>query len=62
MHNLIGRNFCLNDCVYAITDVRNIGADTMVYAEPMEASVTNARAAFHYTDIESLLEPVAEAS
>ena len=66
MHDLIGRNFSLNDCLYAIVDVRNIGAETMVYAEPSpsapESLTSSARAAFHFTDIEALLEPVAQAS
>ena len=62
MHDLIGRHFRLDKRAYAITDVRNIGAEIMVYAEPEDEQTNAGRAAFRYVDVEPLLEPIAAAS
>jgi uncharacterized protein (UPF0179 family) len=65
MRNLVGRCFSLADGRYRIVDVRQMGGDAMVYAEPMSAedpdSMPSAaaapnRAAFHFTDIAAMLE------
>lgn len=59
MQDLIGRHFQLDGQDFAITDIRNIGAETMVYAEPQSGSAGSQRAAFRYADLESLLsDPV----
>ena len=65
MQDLIGRIFRLDEHSYIITDVRNISAETMVYAEVVatdsQAQETPARrAAFRFADIESRLETLAE--
>ncbi len=56
MQDLIGRHFRLAERAYAITDVRNIGADVMVYAVPADAADSTRRTAFHYVDVEPLLD------
>ena len=55
MHDLIGRRFQLDDQDYTIVDIRNIGAETMIYAEPQYNLTKTQRAAFRYADIENLL-------
>ena len=59
MQELIGKHFKLEDLDYAITDVRNIGVDLMVYAQPSDDA--GYRAAFRYIDIQAQLESPAEA-
>ena len=55
MQNLVGRQFTINECDYAVVDVRNIRGDAMVYAEPLNTKAGPGRAAFRYVDIEPTL-------
>ena len=55
MQNLVGKQFTINECDYAVVDVRNIRGDAMVYAEPLNAQAGPGRAAFRYVDIETTL-------
>jgi hypothetical protein len=70
MKNLVGRCFSLADGHYRIVDVRQLGGDAMVYAEPVASggvasevqaarpagrAVPN-RAAFHFADIAAILD------
>lgn len=55
MQNLVGKQFTINECDYAVVDVRNIRGDAMVYVQPMNAQAGSGRAAFRYVDIETIL-------
>jgi hypothetical protein len=73
MKDLVGRSFAIADGCYRIVDVRRLGGDTLVYAEPVPCAAERAdapaagtlnsgapaRAAFHYGDIAELLAPSA---
>jgi len=41
MKNLVGRCFSLADGRYRIVDVRQLGGDAMVYAEPLPSKETS---------------------
>ena len=56
MQDLIGRCFSVEGKLYAISDTRNIGVDTMVYADAVDSRLTAGRAAFRYADIAPLLK------
>jgi hypothetical protein len=59
MKHLVGRDFSLAEGRYRIVDVRQVGRDALVYAEPLErhdGAAGPARAAFHYEDIAKLLD------
>ncbi|XOV81935.1 MAG: hypothetical protein ACFHXK_13820 [bacterium] len=62
MQNLVGKQFRINECDYAVVDVRNIRGDAMVYAEPMNPQAGPGRAAFRYVDIETTLNSQNNAS
>jgi len=66
---LVGRCFSLADGRYRIVDVRQLGGDAMVYAEPLPSKETSEyrgarpagqaapnRAAFHIADIAAILD------
>jgi hypothetical protein len=44
MKNLVGRCFSLADGRYRIVDVRQLGGDAMVYAEPLPSEETSEEA------------------
>lgn len=66
MKHLVGRDFAVAEGRYRIVDVRHVGVDAMVYAEPLGgdagpgtargAVAAPVRAAFHYNDIARLLD------
>ena len=61
MQDLVGQSFQLDDRHYQIVAVRNLAGDILVYAESDQAQpASNApgprRAAFHFADIEPLLD------
>ena len=56
MQYLVGQCFSLTDVSYRIVDVRNVGGESMVYAEKLIDAADYQRhmlrrAAFHYSDI-----------
>jgi hypothetical protein len=71
MKNLVGRSFSLAESCYRIVDVRQVGVDALVYAEPVllaeppsrqpPHAAQRVRAAFHYRDIAALLDAASEA-
>ena len=60
MNELLGKRFHIEQSDYTIVDVRKIGGEVMVYAEPPGLAKGPGRAAFRYADIESHLESNAE--
>jgi hypothetical protein len=59
MKHLLGRDFSVAEGRYRIVDVRQVGRDALVYAEPLErhdGAAKPVRAAFHYKDIANLLD------
>jgi hypothetical protein len=56
MQDLVGQCFSLAEGRYRIVDVRNLGGESMVYAEKLQEAQERQRnlprrAAFHYNDI-----------
>jgi hypothetical protein len=47
MKNLVGRCFSLADGRYRIVDVRQLGGDAMVYAEPLPSEETSEETSEH---------------
>ena len=71
MKNLVGKSFAIADLRYLIVDVRQLGRDALVYAEPLPHDGAGpaahgpgrmpSRTAFHYGDIAALLDAVPSA-
>ena len=59
--NLMGRTFSVGEGEYRVVDVRHLSGEVMIYAESTTDGVAAGhrprRAAFHYGDIASRLEP-----
>ena len=56
MEKILGKEFHIDQVKYRVVDVRNIGGDTMVYAESaLDDTPRPNRAAFHLVDVEPFL-------
>ena len=54
--NLVGQTLAVEERQYRIVDVRRVGGETMVYAEPVAEAKGPGRAAFRYADIEERVQ------
>lgn len=64
MQDLVGKVFAVGDGEYRVVDVRNLGGESMVYAEVVEQTIAAdgprrgpQRMAFHFSDIADLIDP-----
>ncbi|MEM7002926.1 MAG: hypothetical protein AAF529_19220 [Pseudomonadota bacterium] len=55
MHDLLGKEFTVEDADYRVVDIRNIDGVTMIYAE-QPGSRRPLRAAFRLADLATQLE------